>query len=115
MLERNNQPNARRADGDPFRRMIFGGNGSRRSAFDQQARPVMERVSPQALGENMTANGENGQMPLFSSCLNACSLAMVYAPEQAWKDLFPVGKALGKGTLFGELDKPFLGKTLLGR
>lgn len=40
---------------------------------------------------------------------------MVYAPEQAWKDLFPVGKALGKGTLFGELDKPFLGKTLLGR
>ena len=115
MLERNNQPNARRGEDNPFRRMSFGTNGSRRSPFAPQARPVMENVSPQMVGENTIANGDRGQTPPFSSCLNACSLAMVYSPEQEWKDLFPVGKALGKGTLFQELDKPFLGKTLLGR
>ena len=114
MLERNNQPNARRKEDNPFRRMSFGTNGFRRSPFAPQARPVMENVSPQTVGD-MTENGENGQTAPFSSCLNACSLAMVYSPEQEWKDLFPVGKALGKGTLFQELDKPFLGKTLLGR
>lgn len=115
MLERNNQPNARRKEDNPFRRMSFGTNGFRRSSFAPQARPVMENVFPQTVGENKIANTEKGQMPPFSSCLNACSLAMVYSPEQEWKDLFPVGKALGKGTLFQELDKPFLGKTLLGR
>ena len=114
MLERNNQPNARRGENDPFRRMFFGGNGYRRSSFAPQAQPVMESVSPQTVGD-MTENGENGQTAPFSSCLNACSLAMVYSPEQEWKDLFPVGKAIVKGTLFQELDKPFLGKTLLGR
>ena len=36
-------------------------------------------------------------------------LAMVYSPYQEWKDIYCGEKALVKGTLFAELDKPFKG------
>ncbi|MBR4292122.1 MAG: spore coat associated protein CotJA [Clostridia bacterium] len=36
-------------------------------------------------------------------------LAMVYAPRQSWRMIYDGEKALVKGTIFGELDKPFLG------
>ncbi|MBE6529238.1 MAG: spore coat associated protein CotJA [Ruminococcaceae bacterium] len=47
--------------------------------------------------------------------MEACSLAMVYSPVQQWRGLYPIGEALRKGTLFTELDKPFMGRTLSGR
>ena len=37
-------------------------------------------------------------------------LASVYAPLQEWRDLYDEEKGLAQGTLFSELDKPFLGK-----
>ena len=37
------------------------------------------------------------------------SLAMVYAPEQDFSQLYDVRQGLCKGTIFMELDKPFLG------
>jgi len=36
-------------------------------------------------------------------------LAMVYAPLQVWKDLYDKENALCRGTLFKELDLPFVG------
>ena len=36
-------------------------------------------------------------------------IAMAYVPWQNFKALYPVEKALCKGTIFEELDKPFLG------
>ncbi|MED9996325.1 MAG: spore coat associated protein CotJA [Paludibacteraceae bacterium] len=36
-------------------------------------------------------------------------LAMAYVPWQEWRDLYAEELALQKGTLFAELDKPFLG------
>ena len=36
-------------------------------------------------------------------------LAMVYSPVQEWKDIYCGEKALERGTLFAELDKPFKG------
>ena len=36
-------------------------------------------------------------------------LAMVYAPRQSWRMIYDSEVALVKGTIFGELDKPFLG------
>ncbi len=36
------------------------------------------------------------------------SLAMVYAPRQSFKELYDIGTALKRGTLFRELDLPFL-------
>lgn len=37
-------------------------------------------------------------------------VAMAYVPWQNWKDIYEPCKALESGTLFPELDKPFLGK-----
>lgn len=55
--------------------------------------------------------GDQGSVPAPAPhCeLNGCSLAMVYAPAQTWQNLYEPGKALQQGTLFAELDKPFLG------
>ena len=113
MLERNNQSSARRND-DMLRRTLFGGNGNRHSPIYPQARPVMEQIAPQEIG-NAGTNGNEAENAPFRTCINACSLAMVYSPIQEWKDLFPLEKALCAGTLFRELDKPFEGRTLLGR
>lgn len=36
-------------------------------------------------------------------------LAMCYVPWQKWSDIYEPCKALVRGTLFPELDKPFTG------
>lgn len=41
---------------------------------------------------------------------NDKALAMAYVPWQTWCDIYDVEKALCQGTIFRELDKPFLGK-----
>lgn len=95
-----------RYNNESFRKTLFGTAGRRNAP---PVLPVMEQVSPQTAGERSGA--ENAARP----CLEACSLAMVYSPAQEWRGLYPVGEAIRKGTLFTELDKPFLGKTLSGR
>lgn len=37
-------------------------------------------------------------------------LAMAYVPWQRWGDIYPVCEGFHTGTIFEELDKPFLGK-----
>ena len=41
---------------------------------------------------------------------NDMSLAMAYVPWQVWRDIYDAEKGFCKGTIFQELDKPFLGK-----
>ena len=41
---------------------------------------------------------------------DAKSLAMVYIPFQKWQKLYSEEVALNRGTLFSELDKPFIGE-----
>ena len=41
--------------------------------------------------------------------LEGKSLAMVYSPKQYWRKLYTPEDAMLHGTLFMELDKPFLG------
>ena len=36
-------------------------------------------------------------------------VAMAYVPWQYWENVYEADKALQQGTLFPELDKPFLG------
>lgn len=38
------------------------------------------------------------------------SLAMAYVPWQTWRDIYDVEKGFQHGTIFQELNKPFLGK-----
>ena len=42
-------------------------------------------------------------------------LAMAYIPMQRFENLYGLDEALCAGTLFKDLDKPFLGKMLKGR
>ena len=37
-------------------------------------------------------------------------IAMAYVPWQKWQKLYEPSQGLEHGTIFGELDKPFLGK-----
>ena len=37
-------------------------------------------------------------------------IGMAYVPWQKWQDLYDPDKSLESGTIFEELDKPFLGK-----
>lgn len=36
-------------------------------------------------------------------------IGMTYVPWQKWRDIYEPSKALERGTIFAELDKPFLG------
>lgn len=38
-------------------------------------------------------------------------LAMAYVPRQNWRDIYECDKALMRGTVFCELDKPFRGSS----
>ena len=42
--------------------------------------------------------------------LNGMPVAMAYVPWQEFQNLYPAEKALCRGTIFEELDKPFSGK-----
>jgi len=46
-----------------------------------------------------------------SKCsLYGCPIAMVYTPEQEFENLYEADAALTRGTIFKQLDLPFLGK-----
>lgn len=65
--------------------------------------------------------GYSSYTPPQSSCLekretcrtpintveNPTSIAMVFSPKQCFKNLYEPMKALSRGTLFADLDKPF--------
>jgi hypothetical protein len=51
-------------------------------------------------------NVQNTQPSLFPENV---SLAMAYVPFQAWQNVYDVDNAFNAGTLFADLDKPFLG------
>lgn len=38
------------------------------------------------------------------------ALAMAYVPVQPWGEIYDLDKALQRGTIFADLDKPFLGE-----
>ena len=45
-----------------------------------------------------------------TACIPAPSLAMVYSPYQAWDKIYDADIGFTRGTIFQELDKPFIGE-----
>lgn len=43
-------------------------------------------------------------------CLQSLPIAMSYVPWQKWRNIYDVSKGFHRGTIFEELDKPFLGR-----
>lgn len=72
----------------------------------------------------MSSGRQNPQMPqtqypayhTTSPCcdradeLEGLPLAMAYVPWQNWKEIYDLEKGFSSGTIFHELDKPFLGR-----
>lgn len=48
--------------------------------------------------------------PMMCDTRNEKSLAMAYVPWQVWRDIYEVEKGFRCGTIFQELNMPFLGK-----
>ena len=47
---------------------------------------------------------------LDAKCIDSLPIAMCYVPIQNWRDLYSADVGLDRGTIFSELDKPFLGR-----
>jgi len=59
---------------------------------------------------NCQNNMRYGRSGTYNQCEDMMPLAMAYVPWQDWRQLYEPHKALQRGTLFEELDKPFKGR-----
>lgn len=53
-------------------------------------------------------NDQKDTCALFT--VQPVSFAMAYVPLQSWEKTYEISVALDRGTIFPELDKPFIGK-----
>lgn len=53
------------------------------------------------------ASGEGGFNEIPQELL---SLAMAFVPSQRWQNIYETNVALARGTIFADLDKPFIGE-----
>lgn len=72
-------------------------------------------------GFNMRSPYRSRPYPVMPDCscqresrlqekLDEFPIGMAYVPWQSWKAVYEIDKALQAGTIFAELDKPFLGR-----
>ena len=100
----------------PCRRMTRGCNSNLQSGdCHGGVMPRGEGLSNGNIGMNGSCGCEGGQSntignsyPCGENGVEGRSLAMVYAPLQAWRNAYDPGTALHRGTLFRELDMPFM-------
>ena len=50
-----------------------------------------------------------GSVKSACDAVDVCRVGMAYVPMQRWRDIYEPIKALSRGTIFAELDMPFLG------
>lgn len=58
------------------------------------------------------AKKHDGGCDMMTEPVDSMMPAMSYVPWQEWKDIYCFEEALERGTIFKELDKPFLGRPL---
>ena len=59
-----------------------------------------------------SGNGQDAGCSAFTD--QPISLATAYVPTQQWKDLYDTSLGLQRGTIFSQLDKPFIGEEAVG-
>lgn len=69
--------------------------------YDCYQCPKPEHVSPDY--------GGPGRVESACDAVDVCRVGMAYVPMQRWRDIYEPEKALSRGTIFAELDMPFLG------
>ena len=79
-----------------------------RSIRDHDCHPCPE---PEYMKPEYTRPDSTRPEGIESACnaVDTCPLAMAYVPWQRWRDIYEPSKALSRGTIFAELDLPFLG------
>ncbi len=63
---------------------------------------------PPAVSHSPTASAYREKETTYDSS-NKMMLAMAYVPWQEWQNIYDMDKAFCRGTIFCDLDKPFLG------
>ena len=68
--------------------------------------PRGQAYPPHTQRQAVSEKRESAREPI-NTVENPTMIAMVYAPKQSFRELYEPMKALLRGTLFAELDKPF--------
>ena len=74
---------------------------SRERVSEERIRRILEDCSARVSSQNAASRASK-------VCAEA-PLAMVYSPYQEWHELYDLESGFCQGTIFKELDKPFLG------
>ena len=99
-FSQNKRASERRANDEYLRRASFPNAESQPTVSSP---PAQNPPVPNAPQPETEAPVSPASMP---------SLAMVYAPKQAFANLYEPDVALARGTLFAELDLPFEGRSV---
>ena len=78
----------------------------RRNQYQRPASAVPVRIER----EYVCCEEESPTNMCIHDPLNELPIAMAYVPWQEWKNIYAAEKALCRGTIFENLDKPFAGK-----
>ena len=79
---------------------------------DEMLRRMLEKTERQAPDLPPSEDWHSPCLPHETWGLDNHPLGMVYAPLQAFHGLYDLETALHRGTIFRELDLPFLGETV---
>ena len=80
--------------------------------MERDYRSARERVSEERIRRLLGESSPRGESQVNASPKRSCckdSLAMVYSPYQNWQNLYELEPGFCAGTIFKELDKPFVG------
>ena len=103
-FSQNRKAAERRAGDEYLRRMVGAGHPAKEESMPTAGSSPASSAAPE--GTPSTPN---------SSEIRTASLAMVYCPKQAFRNLYEPDVALSRGTLFAELDLPFEGRSVTRR
>lgn len=79
-----------------------------RSPYRARPYPVMPECPCQR--ENRMTDCSCQREEKMTDRMDEFPIGMAYVPWQKWKGIYDMDKALQAGTIFAELDKPFLGR-----
>ena len=68
----------------------------------------MQPSEPQPMPQPQSEPQPMPQPPSFGDSMSRFPIAMGYVPIQNWQQPYAVEQALGRGTIFSELDLPFM-------
>lgn len=68
---------------------------------------MAENISQSTAQDASPSSKEGGYDPIPQSLY---SLAMAFVPRQNWQNIYEANVALARGTIFADLDKPFIGE-----